>query len=68
MKDGCWKLDPDWAHRWFDQGKEKTNAMISKEPKKFYEIKDSSIVDEKMDCVIFKLQSVVNAEGFSVYT
>jgi len=42
--------------------------MISKEPKKFYEIKDSSIVDEKMDCVIFKLQSVVNAEGFSVYT
>jgi len=65
VKEGCWRLYPEQAPRWFDQrrDKENTNAIVSKEPKKFHEIEDSSIIDGKLACVGLKLLSVVNTKG-----
>ena len=53
MKDGCWKLHPDQAPKWFYQEKEKINVITSMEPKLSIDIDDSSVVDEKMACVGF---------------
>lgn len=33
MKDGCWKLHPDQAPKYFYQEEEKTNATTSIKPK-----------------------------------
>jgi len=66
-KDGCWRLHLDRTPRWFDQGKEIKNAMVSKDPVQLYEIEDSSIIDENLSYVLFKIPCIMNAKRVVVH-